>query len=149
MTNNVARVTRRQALAAAALTAASTVTAGACGNPHGVQVLRFADGRRLGYARYGCLGGRPVFYFHGLPGCRREAELIAPEACELGVELIAIDRPGVGQSSYQCDRTINHWPEDVLAVADCLGIQEQVVGVIGMSGGAHMRRPVPAGFRSG
>ncbi len=136
MTIQVAQVTRRQVLAAAALSVTTTAPVWADDGAHEATVLRLADGRKLGYARYGSPGGIPVFYFHGLPGCRREAELIAPDAAQLGVELIAIDRPGIGRSSYQCGRAINDWPQEVLTVADHLGMQEHLLGVIGMSGGA-------------
>jgi hypothetical protein len=65
-----------------------------------------SDGRQLGYAQFGLLTGRPVFYCHGLPGCRIEAGHLHQAAVEAGVRLIAADRPGIGLSSPQPGRTI-------------------------------------------
>src|ERR1700712_1442651 len=35
--------------------------------------LTLPDGRKLGYAQYGDLTGRPILYQHGIPGSRVEA----------------------------------------------------------------------------
>ena len=57
------------------------------------KTLRLEDGRLLGYAVYGDPEGQPVFYFHGFPGSRLEAQLADGVAARLGVRLIAlIDR---------------------------------------------------------
>lgn len=37
--------------------------------------LTLEDGRKLGYAQYGSLSGKTVFYLHGLPGSRLESTL--------------------------------------------------------------------------
>jgi hypothetical protein len=37
------------------------------------------DGRELSYAEYGASSGRPVFYFHGLPGSRLDPTPFAEE----------------------------------------------------------------------
>ena len=36
---------------------------------------------------------------------------------EAGIRLIAVDRPGIGLSDHQPDRTILDWPEDVAHLA--------------------------------
>jgi len=97
------------------------------------RTLRFPDGRRLSYAVYGTPGGRPMFYFHGWPSSRLEARLHEATALQKGVCLIAMDRPGFGLSDFQPRRTILDWPQDVLAVANVLGIQR--FAIIGVSGG--------------
>jgi pimeloyl-ACP methyl ester carboxylesterase len=51
----------------------------------------------------------------------------------LDIRLIAIDRPGVGDSSFQPGRRISDWPADVLALADALGLAR--FSVLGYSGG--------------
>jgi pimeloyl-ACP methyl ester carboxylesterase len=95
--------------------------------------LKLTDGRQLGYAEFGAADGRPLFYFHGFPGSRLEAELLAPLALELGIRVIAMDRPGLGLSDFQRDRTFSDWPSDVTALADHLRFQS--FNVFGISGG--------------
>jgi pimeloyl-ACP methyl ester carboxylesterase len=96
-------------------------------------VVRLRDGRRLGYAEYGRPDGRPVFYFHGFPGCRLEAALVHEIARALGVRMTAFDRPGYGLSDAQPDRTLRDWANDVSDAADALGIER--FAVLGVSGG--------------
>ena len=97
------------------------------------KTVRLKDGRLLGYAVYGDPLGRPVFYFHGFPGSRLEAQLADPVATRLGVRLIAVDRPGFGLSDFKPRRTILEWPHDVVKMADALGIN--CFAAIGVSGG--------------
>ena len=92
------------------------------------------DGRRLAYAEYGAVEGRPVFYFHGFPGSRLEAVLAAAAAARLGIRLIAVDRPGYGRSDDLPGRHLSDWPADVAALADALGLKD--FGILGVSGGA-------------
>ncbi len=97
------------------------------------KTLRLEDGRLLGYAIYGDPGGEPVFYFHGFPGSRLEAQLADQVAAQLGVRLIALDRPGFGLSDFKARRTIFDWPDDVIKIADTLGINR--FATVGVSGG--------------
>ena len=62
--------------------------------------VRLSSGRHIGYAEYGVATGIPVFYFHGTPGARTEAILIAEEATSAGIRLVALERPGIGLSDY-------------------------------------------------
>lgn len=93
------------------------------------------DGRRLGYAEHGAADGRPVFYFHGHPGSRLEWSAFDDRdvASELGLRVIAVDRPGMGLSDFQRGRTLLDWPRDVLQLADALDIDR--FGIVGISGG--------------
>jgi len=95
--------------------------------------ITLSDGRRLGYAEYGDPSGRPVIYCHGFPGSRLEPRIAAGVAEELGVRLIAPDRPGYGLSDFQRGREILHWPADVHELADILGLGR--FAVVGTSGG--------------
>ncbi|MBI3851438.1 MAG: alpha/beta hydrolase [Verrucomicrobia bacterium] len=95
--------------------------------------ITLTDGRQLGFAEYGDAQGRPVYYFHGWPGSRLEAHAMGPIASELGVRIIAVDRPGYGLSEFQPHRRIFDWPEDVVQLADSLKLDR--FGVIGVSGG--------------
>lgn len=100
------------------------------------------DGSRLGYTRYGRAGGRPAFYFHGLPGSRREGALLHAACLRANLELIAPERPGYGLSQPRIDHRANHrldhrhadWAEQVSALADHLGFEQFYL--IAISGGA-------------
>lgn len=95
---------------------------------------RLADGRRLAYAEFGDPNGQPVFYFHGFPGSRVEASLAHLSASQVGVRLIAVDRPGMGRSCYAGGRSILGWPSDVEQLACALGLHG--FKVLGVSGGS-------------
>ncbi|KAG7152710.1 putative hydrolase YcgS like protein [Verticillium longisporum] len=97
------------------------------------ETLTLPDGRRLGFAQYGLLTGKPVFYCHGLPGSRVEAGHLHEEAVANGVRIIATDRPGMGLSSPQPERTLIDHPKDLELLADHLKLSEY--GVLGVSGG--------------
>ncbi|HWQ84297.1 MAG TPA: alpha/beta hydrolase [Anaerolineales bacterium] len=99
------------------------------------QHIRLADGRHLSYDNVGAPDGTPVLYFHGVPSARVEWQMWGDETMlqQLGVRLIAIDRPSVGSSTFQQYRRLSDWPADVAALADRLGLQQ--FGVLGYSGG--------------
>ena len=101
--------------------------------PHNENVILLRDRRRLAYAEYGNPRGRPLFFFHGLPGSRLEASITDARAREHGVRIIAPDRPGFGLSDFQGRRRITGWPSDVVQLADALGIER--FAVAGISGG--------------
>jgi pimeloyl-ACP methyl ester carboxylesterase len=96
--------------------------------------IRVRQDRQLGVAEYGPVDGRPVVWFHGTPGARRqipdEARVIA--AAE-GIRIIGIDRPGVGLSSPHLYDHLAELVPDVEIVLDRLGIDR--FSVIGLSGG--------------
>lgn len=100
---------------------------------HLEQQLALADGRMLGFAELGPVDGIPVFYNHGFPASRLEAQLIAAAATRLGLHLIAVDRPGFGLSSPQPGRTLLDWPVDIAALADHLKLPR--FAMLGVSGG--------------
>jgi pimeloyl-ACP methyl ester carboxylesterase len=69
--------------------------------------ITLPDGRLLGYARYGPSAGRPVLYFHGTPSSRLELLLLHHYGVDLeallgeaGLQLLAVDRPGMGLSTF-------------------------------------------------
>jgi pimeloyl-ACP methyl ester carboxylesterase len=96
-------------------------------------VFQLRDGRVLGYAEYGDPSGKPVFFFHGLPGSRRQRHPDDSIAIELGARIITLDRPGYGFSDFQQGRTLLDWPDDVAQLADALQIAQ--FAAIGLSGG--------------
>lgn len=91
-------------------------------------------GRRLGYVECGDPEGKPIFCFDGWPSSRWGALLKDDEARNAGVRLIGVDRPGMGISDFQPNRTLLDWPADIEALADSLGLERW--GVWGISGGA-------------
>ncbi|KZL74209.1 alpha/beta hydrolase [Colletotrichum tofieldiae] len=95
--------------------------------------LTLPDGRKLGYAQFGFPTGKPIFYCHGLPGSRVEAGHLHEAALELGARIIATDRPGMGLSTFQPERTLLDHPKDLEHLAAHLGLKEY--GVMGVSGG--------------
>lgn len=95
--------------------------------------IALADGRTLACLALGAADGVPVLYFHGYPGSRLEARLAAHAAQRLGLYLLAPDRPGFGQSTFQPGRTIGAWAADVAELADRLGLER--FAIVGVSGG--------------
>jgi pimeloyl-ACP methyl ester carboxylesterase len=90
------------------------------------------DGRALGYAEFGDPRGVPTFFFHGLPSTRLSAAMIDAGASANGVRLIAPDRPGVGLSDEDPERTFLSWAEDVEELADAIGLTRYAL--MGVSG---------------
>lgn len=98
------------------------------------QSFRLPDGRTLMYAEYGAPEGKPVFYFHGLPGSRLEPVLLdGNDLVKADIRMIACDRPGMGGSDFQPGRGFSHWPADMLVLANRLGLGK--FGLLGISGG--------------
>lgn len=85
--------------------------------------ISLPDGRRLAYARFGDPAGHAVFFMHGFPASRLEAELYGQAARSVGVSLVAPDRPGFGHSDPQPDRRLADWPDDIAALADAHGFE--------------------------
>jgi pimeloyl-ACP methyl ester carboxylesterase len=100
------------------------------------KTIQLSDGRTLAYLDIGDPGGRPLFYFHGGPGSRLEGLLFDELNQQLGIRMIAPDRPGFGLSDFQKGRSYLDWPEDVRELADYLEIDR--FAVLGWSsGGPH------------
>ena len=94
------------------------------------------DGRSLAYAEYGMPDGRPVLWMHGLPGSRLDWSVGSGPALltELGLRLIAPDRPGFGKSSPHHGRTHASFVTDLASLTATLGLESGTV--LGYSGGA-------------
>ena len=100
------------------------------------QQIKLPDGRRLGYDEHGPAGGIPLFYFHGSPSSRLEFNLYGDEELlqKLHVRLLAVDRPGLGLSDFQPNRRMVDWAEDVLTLADQLGIEHFAILAYSLGG---------------
>jgi pimeloyl-ACP methyl ester carboxylesterase len=97
------------------------------------QVFKLKDGRKLGYAEAGDLNGKPIFHFHGSPGSRFEIRFFGDKLKEYDFHVISVDRPGFGLSDFQPKRTLLDWPNDIVELADYLGLNKFIVE--GISGG--------------
>ena len=116
------------------MTLLETATTGESSAAETEHRLRLADGRTLACLEFGDPAGPPVLYFHGYPGSRLEARVAADAARRLGLRLLAVDRPGFGQSTFQAGRTVGGWAADVAALADHLALER--FSLVGVSGGA-------------
>lgn len=95
--------------------------------------MQLRCGRILSYALYGDARGTPVYYMHGFYGSRIEAMLAAEAARKCGLQLIAVDRPGVGRSSFEPEISLESWATIIGEFADLLGHKK--FSVLGVSGG--------------
>jgi pimeloyl-ACP methyl ester carboxylesterase len=98
------------------------------------RTLKLPDSRLLGYAQYGDPNVNPLFFFHGLPSSRLECAEFDPIAKKHNIHLIGVDRPGMGLSTFQPNRKILDWPDNVTRLADHLELNS--FRVIGSSGGS-------------
>jgi pimeloyl-ACP methyl ester carboxylesterase len=96
--------------------------------------VRLGGRRRLGWAEYGDPGGRLVLWFHGTPGARRQVPPVGHRAAaDLGLRVVCVERPGVGDSTGHKYGSFAAWGADAARVVDELGHDR--FGVIGLSGG--------------
>lgn len=93
----------------------------------GAEVLR--DGRRLAWAEWGPADGTPVVFCGGA-GWGRWLGFGSDVLTELGVRLVAVERPGLGDSTPAPGRTLLDWADDI----DRLDLGEPAV--VGFSQGA-------------
>ncbi len=98
------------------------------------KTIILSDGRVLGYAEYGDSVGYPIFYFHGGQESRLSSIFMDSTAMKLNIRLISPDRPGIGLSTFQAERTFLDWGDDIAQLADSLNIKRY--SLFGLSGGA-------------
>ena len=95
------------------------------------------DGRRLGLTRYGDPAHRAVVFQHGFGSSGLEVPPDAALLTRLRLQILAPDRPGVGQSGVYRRLTFPSFADDVVAMLDALGVAGPVA-VLGWSvGGVH------------
>ena len=91
-------------------------------------------GRQLAYAEFGKPDGFPILYFHGSPASRLEPLLVGDDVLQnLHLRVIAPDRQGIGQSTFQPRRKFSDWPSDVFVLANELKLDK--FSILGNSGG--------------
>jgi pimeloyl-ACP methyl ester carboxylesterase len=96
--------------------------------------IQLHDGRQLAFLEVGKSDGPAIFHFHGNGSSRLEVLTVQAVAEHLGVRLMSLDRPGIGGSDPKAGFQLLDWPDDVVEVADQLGIER--FAVEGLSGGA-------------
>ncbi len=90
--------------------------------------------RELAYDEYGKADGYPLVYFHDSGSSRLESAFFHRSARNYGYRILAIDRPGVGCSSYYDLQSPREFCDDVLVLADRLGIRQFGVMSLGAGG---------------
>ncbi len=88
------------------------------------------DGRKLAYTTVG--EGCPLVYFNGTASSRLEV-LLLQKLADSGLQLIGVDRPGYGLSTYKPRRRLTDFNGDLNCLADHLGLEK--FAVLGWSGG--------------
>jgi pimeloyl-ACP methyl ester carboxylesterase len=90
------------------------------------------DGRRVEYLEVGDPDARPVVYLHGTPGTGGSVVLLEDAARRHGVRLIAVSRPGYGDSTTTAPGLLAV-ARDIDELTRALAIDE--FAVLGASGG--------------
>ena len=100
-------------------------------NTQNGQTMILPDGRQLGYTTIG--KGKPIIYFHGTSSSRLEVKLLEKLASDFNLQLIGVDRPGYGLSTFKARKTLQEFNSDINCLAQQLGFSR--FGVLGWSGG--------------
>src|SRR3954452_9092954 len=97
------------------------------------RLIELRSGARIALNESGDLQGRPVLFFHGWPASRLQGAGFSVEAREMGLRIIAPDRPGVGLSTPQPGRRLLDWPPVVHEIAEQMALSRFLV--LAVSGG--------------
>lgn len=98
------------------------------------ELISLSGSRAVAISEYGIKSGAPIFFCHGWPSSRTMGKLTEAAARDLGLRIIAPDRPGIRDSSFHAERTLLDWPPLLAEIADELGIEQ--FKILGISGGA-------------
>ena len=97
------------------------------------EIITLPDARRMAVHHFGDPNGAPLLFFHGWPSDASMGLLLDEAARKHHFRVIAPDRPGIGRSDPQPNRTFAHWPGDVRTLAAHYGLGK--FAVLGVSGG--------------
>jgi len=95
------------------------------------QVFSLPDARQLGYCIVG--KGKPVVYFHGTASSRLEVLLLKEFAEAKDLQIVCVDRPGYGLSTYRRRENLKDFGNDLNLLVDFLGFDR--FSILGWSGG--------------
>jgi pimeloyl-ACP methyl ester carboxylesterase len=94
-------------------------------------IFQLPDKRNLSYCLYGMSSGQPVLYFHGTPSSRLEPSLLYAYSIDIEallfkykLQLIAIDRPGMGLSTFNPAGDFVSFAQDVNLLLQDLKIKQ-------------------------
>ena len=89
------------------------------------------DRRELAFVDVGDPRGKPLFWFHGLPGGRWQVPPDATVAAhEHGMRIICVSRPGLGGSSPHHRASLLSFADDIAELADALAIERYAVAAL-------------------
>jgi pimeloyl-ACP methyl ester carboxylesterase len=106
--------------------------------------LSRSDGSVIAVEVAGEQGAVPVLFCHGLADSRLSARLFTQAAGELGLRVIAPDRPGTGGTDPRRLRRVADWVEDAALVLDRLGADS--AALLGISAGGPFAAACAAGI---
>ena len=93
-------------------------------------MIKLTDGRTLNYAVYGPVTGTPILYFHGTPSSRLELLLLNNYGMDIeqllhetNLKVIAVDRPGMGLSTFNKNGTFLSFASDAKELLVYLNIK--------------------------
>jgi pimeloyl-ACP methyl ester carboxylesterase len=95
--------------------------------------VRLPDGRRLDVRVSGPGGGLPLVFHHGTPGAGTPRRPLERAAHARGLRVVAMSRPGYGDSGRQPGRSVADVAADTAAVLAAVGAERCLVA--GWSGG--------------
>jgi pimeloyl-ACP methyl ester carboxylesterase len=109
-----------------------------------------SDGSVIAVEVAGKPDGVPVLLCHGLADSRLSALQLDDVAAELGLRVIAPDRPGSGRSDPRPLRTLADWARDAALVLDAMGVGSAAVAGISAGGpfAAACAAAIPGRVRS-
>lgn len=97
-------------------------------------ILTLSDKRQLGVSKQGPSDGKPILYYHGIPGSRLEFNPPGNLLNELGIQIITLDRPGYGLSTpNDAVKGLTAFAKDAAQAMTMLSFDR--FSVIGFSGG--------------
>jgi pimeloyl-ACP methyl ester carboxylesterase len=105
------------------------------------EALRLPDGRALAWSRWGPPTGRPVLFCTGA-GMSGSLGFGLGALQALGLQLLAIDRPGLGRSTPHPGKTLTTWTDDVSHLVSGQGLHGTMA--VGFSQGAPFALAVAA-----
>lgn len=103
-------------------------------SPTASATLKLPTGYELSYDEYGSTAGYPLIYFHDAGSSRLECSFFHHSARKLGYRLIAVDRPGIGCSSFYSLKSCAQFCEDIVLLANELGLDQFGVMSLGAGG---------------
>src|SRR6266568_1634897 len=106
--------------------------------------VRRDDGSVIAVEVAGEQGGAPVLLCHGLADSRLSARLFTQAARELGLRIMAPDRPGTGRTDPRRLGRLADWAEDAALVLD--GLRAESAALLGISAGGPFAAACAARF---